>query len=44
MGSKKRKTVEYGKYGYIFMLPFFITYCFFQLYPLLTTFYYSGLK
>ena len=42
MGSdKKQKTVEYGRYGYIFIAPFFIVYFAFQLYPLLSTFYYS---
>ncbi|MCM1158364.1 MAG: sugar ABC transporter permease [Bacteroidales bacterium] len=33
----KKKTVEYGKYGYIFILPFFIVYFLFQLYPLIYT-------
>lgn len=37
----KRKTVEYGKYGYLFILPFFIVYLTFQLYPLLYTIYLS---
>lgn len=37
----KRKTVEYGKYGYIFILPFFLVFLVFQLYPLLYTFYLS---
>jgi len=37
----KRKTVEYGKYGYLFIAPFFLVYFFFQLYPLLYTFYLS---
>ena len=37
----KKKTVEYGKYGVIFISPFFITFLIFQLYPLLNTFYTS---
>lgn len=42
-GHKRRKTVEYGKYGYFFIAPFFIAYLIFQLWPLVTTFYYSTL-
>ena len=38
---KKRKTLSYAKWGYIFILPFFIVYAIFQLYPLITTFVYS---
>jgi multiple sugar transport system permease protein len=38
---KKRKTLSYAKWGYIFILPFFIAYAIFQLYPLLTTFVYA---
>lgn len=37
----KRKTVEYGKYGYLFIAPFFIVFLVFQLYPLLYTLYLS---
>ena len=37
----KRKTVEYGKYGYMFIAPFFLVFLIFQLYPLLYTFYLS---
>lgn len=37
----KKKTVEYGKYGYMFIAPFFLIYAFFQLYPLLYTLYLS---
>lgn len=37
----KRKTVEYGKYGYIFIAPFFLVFLCFQLYPLIYTFYLS---
>lgn len=38
---KKHKTVEYGKYGYLFLTPFFIVFLIFQFYPLLLTFYSS---
>lgn len=41
MNNKKNKTVEYGKYGYIFILPFFIVFLIFQFYPLLYTFFTS---
>lgn len=37
----KKKTVEYGRYGYMFIAPFFIVFLIFQLYPLLLTFYLS---
>ena len=37
----KPKTVSYGKYGYLFIAPFFIVYLVFSLWPLLNTFYYS---
>lgn len=36
--SKKRKTVEYGRYGYLFIAPFFLVFLIFQLWPLLYTF------
>lgn len=36
--AKSRKIVSYAKYGYIFILPFFIVYCFFMVYPLINTF------
>ena len=38
---KKRKTLSYAKWGYLFILPFFITYAIFQLYPMITTFVYA---
>jgi len=38
---KKNKTVEYGKYGLIFLIPFFLIFLVFQLYPLIYTFYNS---
>jgi len=44
MKKKKKKKVTYGKYGYLFIAPFFITYLIFQLYPLISTFYYSTLS
>lgn len=37
----KRKSVSYAKWGYIFLAPFFIVYCIFSLYPLISTFYNS---
>lgn len=40
----KRKTVEYGKYGYLFILPFFLVFFVFQLYPLIYTFYLSFIE
>ena len=38
----KRKGLSYTRFGYIFIAPFVIAYCIFSLYPLLTTFWYSG--
>mgnify|MGYP000797993492 CR=1 FL=1 len=35
--KKKRKHIEYGRYGYFFIAPFFIAYCLFQLWPLFNT-------
>ncbi len=35
---KGRKSISYAKYGYFFILPFFIIYIFFMLYPLINTF------
>ena len=42
--KKKKKKISYGKYGYFFIAPFFITYLLFQLWPLINTFYYSTLS
>ena len=49
--EKKIKSVSYAKWGYIFILPFFLTYAIFSLIPLADTirnsfyeYYYSGLK
>lgn len=39
--STRRKKVNYGKWGYIFIIPFFVVYAIFCLWPLLQTFYYS---
>lgn len=44
MDKKKKKKISYGKYGYFFIAPFFITYLLFQLWPLINTFYYSTLS
>ena len=40
-GLRKLKSISYSKWGYIFLIPFFVTYAIFSLYPLLSTFYYS---
>lgn len=40
---KHKKKVEYGRYGYFFIAPFFIVYLLFQFWPLINTFYYSTL-
>lgn len=39
--SKKIRSISYAKYGYMFILPFFIVYVIFQIYPLINTFYLS---
>ncbi len=44
MRKKKKKSVSYSKYGYLFIAPFFITYLLFQFWPLINTFYYSTLS
>lgn len=36
-GAKKSKVVSYTKWGYIFLLPFIVVYCFFSLVPLINT-------
>lgn len=33
-----RKSISYAKYGYLFILPFFVVYAFFMIYPLINTF------
>ena len=37
----KRRSISYAKWGYIFIAPFFIVFALFQLYPLVSTIYYS---
>ncbi len=39
--NKPPRSVSYSRYGYYFILPFFIVYAVFSLWPLLSTFYYS---
>lgn len=39
--GKPPRTIDYSRYGYLFILPFFVVYAIFSLYPLLSTFYYS---
>lgn len=39
--TKRSKVVSYTKWGYIFLIPFFLVYCVFSLVPLITTVYYS---
>lgn len=41
MRQAKKKTVEYGKYGIIFLIPFFVAFFIFQFYPLLYTIFKS---
>ena len=36
--QRRIKSISYAKYGYIFILPFFLVYFFFPLWPLLNTF------
>ncbi|MDI3509223.1 MAG: cellobiose transport system permease protein [Clostridiales bacterium] len=40
----RRNKINYARYGYYFILPFFITYAIFQLYPLLYTIFLSFTK
>lgn len=39
--TKKKSCVNYTKWGYIFLIPFFLVYIIFNLVPLVQTFYYS---
>ena len=39
----KKKSISYAKWGYIFLIPFFVVYIVFSLVPLIQTFYYSFL-
>jgi multiple sugar transport system permease protein len=36
--QRRIKAISYAKYGYFFILPFFLVYFFFQLWPLINTF------
>ena len=36
--QKRIKSISYAKYGYLFILPFFLVYGIFQLWPLIKTF------
>ncbi|MBQ6951009.1 MAG: sugar ABC transporter permease [Clostridia bacterium] len=38
IAPKKRKSISYDKYGYLFVAPFFITFIIFSLYPIFFTF------
>lgn len=38
---KRKRLVDYSKWGYFFIAPFFVIYFIFSLIPLLSTFYYS---
>ncbi len=39
--GRRVRSISYAKYGYIFILPFFIVYIIFQIYPLFRTFWLS---
>lgn len=39
--TNNKKAVRYNKWGYIFLIPFFVVFIVFQLVPLVSTFYYS---
>lgn len=41
MNQGKKKTIEYGRYGMIFLIPFFVAFLVFQFYPLLYTIFKS---
>ncbi len=41
--KKTKRAVSYAKWGYIFILPFFVAYAIFTLYPQITTLVYSFL-
>ena len=43
VSKNKKKTVEYGKYGLFFIIPFFIAFIVFQFYPLIYTIFKSFL-
>ena len=37
----RHKSVSYAKWGYIFLIPFFLSFCIFTIIPLARTFFYS---
>lgn len=39
--TQKKRSVSYAKWGYVYLIPFFVVYAIFSLYPLISTFYYS---
>ena len=39
--KEKKRSISYAKWGYIFIIPFFVVYAIFTLYPQLLTFYNS---
>lgn len=41
MKTKKTKKMNYAKWGYIFLIPFFVVYFLFSFIPLVSTFWYS---
>ena len=41
LSSQKRNSISYKKWGYIFLVPFFVVYTVFSLIPLFSTVYYS---
>lgn len=41
--NKKHKSISYAKWGYLFIIPFFVVYIIFSLIPTISTFYYSFL-
>lgn len=43
MNREKKKTVEYGRYGIFFLIPFFVAFFVFQFYPLIYTIFKSFL-
>ena len=41
---KRRKSIRYTRWGYVFIAPFFIIFIIFSLFPMLSTVYYSFFK
>jgi multiple sugar transport system permease protein len=44
VSRKKGKGINYSKWGYLFLLPFFVIFIIFQFVPLISTIYYSFFK